>query len=194
MRHEGRLKKWNEERGFGFITADKDGSDFFVHISAFPPGERNPKIGERLSFEISTGPDGKKRATRISCPERTATRSAAPVRHHPQRQTGTTRQSTTRSWPRAILALTAIGLALAAYQKFSPQFLAPSPSTIHVLDGKPAALPAPPPAAHFQCDGRQHCSQMTSCNEAKFFLRNCPNTKMDGDGDGIPCEEQWCGH
>ncbi|WP_320407636.1 MULTISPECIES: excalibur calcium-binding domain-containing protein [Marinobacter] len=40
----------------------------------------------------------------------------------------------------------------------------------------------------FQCDGRQHCSQMTSRSEAEFFIRNCPNTKMDGDGDGIPCE------
>ncbi len=40
----------------------------------------------------------------------------------------------------------------------------------------------------FRCDGRQHCSQMTSRAEAEFFTRNCPNTKMDGDGDGIPCE------
>jgi hypothetical protein len=43
-------------------------------------------------------------------------------------------------------------------------------------------------ASRFQCDGRVHCSQMTSRAEAEFFLRNCPNTKMDGDGDGIPCE------
>ena len=40
----------------------------------------------------------------------------------------------------------------------------------------------------FQCDGRQYCSQMTSREEAEFFIRNCPNTKMDGDRDGIPCE------
>lgn len=40
----------------------------------------------------------------------------------------------------------------------------------------------------FTCDGRQHCSQMRSRAEAEFFLRNCPNTKMDGDHDGIPCE------
>ena len=46
--------------------------------------------------------------------------------------------------------------------------------------------------SRFKCDGRTLCSQMTSCNEAKFFLNNCPNTKMDGDNDGIPCEEQWC--
>ena len=43
-----------------------------------------------------------------------------------------------------------------------------------------------------RCDGRTHCSQMTSCSEAAWFLRNCPGTQMDGDGDGVPCERQWC--
>lgn len=47
-------------------------------------------------------------------------------------------------------------------------------------------------ADHFKCDGRTYCSQMTSCEEAKFFIKNCPNTKMDGNNDGIPCEKQWC--
>ena len=45
---------------------------------------------------------------------------------------------------------------------------------------------------HFKCDGRQHCSQMTSCEEATYFQKNCPGTKMDGDHDGIPCEQQHC--
>ncbi len=44
----------------------------------------------------------------------------------------------------------------------------------------------------YSCDGRVWCSDMTSCDEAKFFIRNCPGTKMDGNGDGIPCERQWC--
>ena len=44
----------------------------------------------------------------------------------------------------------------------------------------------------YECDGRIYCSQMTSCEEATFFLQNCPGTKMDGDNDGIPCERQWC--
>jgi hypothetical protein len=54
---------------------------------------------------------------------------------------------------------------------------------------------APAPAAgssSFSCDGRRYCSQMRSCDEAKYFLAHCPDTKMDGDGDGIPCERQWC--
>ncbi|MGH8522858.1 MAG: excalibur calcium-binding domain-containing protein [Gammaproteobacteria bacterium] len=33
---------------------------------------------------------------------------------------------------------------------------------------------------------------MNSCSEATFFIQNCPGTKMDGDGDGVPCEDQWC--
>jgi hypothetical protein len=37
----------------------------------------------------------------------------------------------------------------------------------------------------------EHCSQMRSYDEAEFFVRNCPNTKMDGDNDGVPCERQF---
>jgi hypothetical protein len=47
-------------------------------------------------------------------------------------------------------------------------------------------------STRFKCDGRIYCSQMTSCEEAKFFLENCPGVKMDGDNDGVPCEQQWC--
>ena len=46
--------------------------------------------------------------------------------------------------------------------------------------------------SRFRCDGRTFCSQMASCDEARFFLNNCPNTKMDGNKDGVPCQEQWC--
>lgn len=46
--------------------------------------------------------------------------------------------------------------------------------------------------SNFTCDGRLHCSQMHSCEEATFFLTHCQGTKMDGDNDGIPCETQFC--
>lgn len=48
-------------------------------------------------------------------------------------------------------------------------------------------------AESYRCDGRTHCSQMTSCAEATYFLRNCPGVKMDGNNDGVPCEQQWFG-
>jgi len=47
-------------------------------------------------------------------------------------------------------------------------------------------------AQQFQCTGKVHCSQMSSCSEAIFYLNNCPGVMMDGDGDGVPCERQWC--
>ena len=65
MRKEGRLAKWNDERGFGFIQPDGDGAEVFVHISAFPHDGQRPKVGERLSYEVETTPDGKQRAVRL---------------------------------------------------------------------------------------------------------------------------------
>ncbi|HEY8906310.1 MAG TPA: excalibur calcium-binding domain-containing protein [Rhodoferax sp.] len=58
----------------------------------------------------------------------------------------------------------------------------------------PAALfePAQSAPSAFNCDGRKRCSQMTSCQEAKLFLKNCLGMEMDGDNDGVPCEAQWC--
>ena len=39
----------------------------------------------------------------------------------------------------------------------------------------------------FSCDTKKTCSQMSSCEEAKFQLKSCANTGIDGDGDGVPC-------
>jgi endonuclease YncB( thermonuclease family) len=64
--------------------------------------------------------------------------------------------------------------------------------------GAAMAPPLAPPvatqvgAAGFRCDGRTQCSQMTSCEEARYFLAQCPGVKMDGNRDGVPCERQWC--
>lgn len=72
--------------------------------------------------------------------------------------------------------------------------LAAPPATTGGLSATaPVATPAPRSApAAYRCDGRTHCSHMTSCAEARYFLANCPNVAMDGDNDGVPCEMQWC--
>lgn len=62
MRFVGKLKSWNDERGFGFIEPVRSGKDIFVHIKAFPPGSGRPSIGQTLTFEVEPGPNGKSRA------------------------------------------------------------------------------------------------------------------------------------
>lgn len=62
--------------------------------------------------------------------------------------------------------------------------------------GADAPATAKPPAPNlppFRCDGRTRCEEMTSCAEAVFFLTHCPTAGMDDNGDGVPCEKQWCG-
>lgn len=73
---------------------------------------------------------------------------------------------------------------------------APNPPDIPIATKYPLAeaffFSAQSQPREYKCEGKIYCSQMTSCEEAKFYLKNCPGVKIDGDGDGIPCESQWC--
>ena len=235
MRIEGKIIKWKEDRGFGFLAADQDGAEVFAHITAFPRTGTPPAVGERISFEVELEASGKKRATNVLYLARSAAPSAIRNRSVGRRQAA----ASSSPWRRMIVWLL-LGLALAAvaYKVLLPR-VAPMwqpASEQSAVDAAPTAVgqvhrfiapvderavssdsdmkaelqafeemreadepivPAPKAVVReqtssYQCDGRQHCSQMRSCDEAKFFLRNCPDTKMDGDHDGIPCEEQWC--
>lgn len=47
----------------------------------------------------------------------------------------------------------------------------------------------------YECNNRHYCNEMTSCDEARWVLKNCPDPQMDGDNDGWPCEsDNLCGH
>lgn len=65
MRFNGTLKTWNDDRGFGVIEPSQGGQALFVHIKAFEDRAVRPQIGQALSFEVASGPDGKKRAKRV---------------------------------------------------------------------------------------------------------------------------------
>lgn len=40
----------------------------------------------------------------------------------------------------------------------------------------------------FSCSVKKSCTQMVSCEEAKFYLNSCGVQSLDRDKDGIPCE------
>jgi endonuclease YncB( thermonuclease family) len=43
-------------------------------------------------------------------------------------------------------------------------------------------------APAFVCGAKHYCREMQSCSEARYHLEECGLTRLDGDGDGVPCE------
>jgi cold shock CspA family protein len=180
MRTHGRLVKWQDDRGFGFIDTPR-GVEIFVHVSAFPTARTRPQVGEMLAFDIVRGPDGRERAANVT----------RPGARQPQRSRRLAAPGRSRRFLRVAIGLLAVAaIAAYGYLTLSPRS---TPDPENAVAMPPAGEQAPSDVTEsFKCDGRTRCGQMTSCEEATYFLRHCPDTQMDGDGDGIPCERQWC--
>ncbi|NIM99291.1 MAG: cold shock domain-containing protein [candidate division Zixibacteria bacterium] len=55
----GRVKWFNDSKGFGFIEGEQEGTDIFVHYSAIQDeGFKTLKEGEEVSFDVIQGPKG----------------------------------------------------------------------------------------------------------------------------------------
>src|SRR3981189_2929274 len=56
---QGTVKWFNAGRGSGFISADDNGGDVFVHFSAIQSdGYRSLEENQRVEFEVARGPKG----------------------------------------------------------------------------------------------------------------------------------------
>ena len=66
-RKTGTVKWFNATKGYGFITPDEGDKDAFIHISAVQAaGLDGLAEGQRISFDLQPGRDGKEAAEGIS--------------------------------------------------------------------------------------------------------------------------------
>ena len=55
---EGKVKWFNEQKGFGFIEKDGGGDVFVHHIAIQAEGFKTLYEGQRVSFEVTQGKKG----------------------------------------------------------------------------------------------------------------------------------------
>jgi len=65
-KYRGILTTWKDDRGFGFIKPDAGTREVFLHISALKEAGRRPRVGDAIYYELTTGADGKVRASKAS--------------------------------------------------------------------------------------------------------------------------------
>ena len=169
--YRGQLTKWDSTKGFGFIKSPDLNNDTFIHISALKHMNRKPKQCDFIHFDIEQH-KGKTRATNARIE---GVKIALPIR--------IPKSYKPRSNNKLFYIVLIIGIIAFVFQRLNRSV------NLEKLDNQlipqPIVVITP---QHFSCDGRQHCSQMNSRAEAEFFITYCPDTKMDGDHDGVPCE------
>ncbi len=191
--YKGKIKTWNDDRGFGFIKSDQLKGDTFLHISTLKGMSRKPRVGDVIHFDVTQQMDGKQKAT--NCRIEGVAKVATPVRRtsKSRKQYKPVRKKQglfSKLIPLAILVSIVFG-----YQKFATSSSTPvlelfNPDDVLSLFDTGTSSTS---TQRFSCQGKKYCSEMRSCKEAMFYQNNCPGTKMDGDRDGIPCESQHCG-
>lgn len=206
----GKIVRWHDDKGFGFVKSDDLDKDVFVHISAFPPNSLRPKVGDDVVFQVGNTPKGlqvtraryqnqlndnvstnaqkgnlylelerddnvsQRKDSNVSFTKKTYKQSKLP-------------NNKPKGLFSSLFGLLAIAcLIYYGYQNLSNRSeytnSQVSKQTLPSIEQKSVSN------TNFKCDGRQHCSQMNSREEAEWFSQNCPDTKMDGDKDGDVCE------
>lgn len=174
MKSKGKLIRWNEDRGFGFIKSSNIKDDVFIHISELKKMSRSPQINDVICFDIITDGSGKNKAINASI-------EGVPEKPKTSYRNKTKANNLFSNIIKSILVIVIILIGYSTYPQWSGTIKSTLPVNLVNED-----------FTGYRCEGKQYCSQMTSCKEARFYLKNCPNVQIDGNNDGVPCESQWC--
>ena len=59
MRTKGKITSWNDGKAYGFISPMSEGKQIFIHINSFSNRSRRPKVGQIVTYDISTDKQGR---------------------------------------------------------------------------------------------------------------------------------------
>jgi uncharacterized membrane protein YsdA (DUF1294 family)/cold shock CspA family protein len=65
MRRQGKITKWKDDQGFGFITPRGGGELIFLHIKSFSNRHRRPIGNEIVTYELTSDDKGRLRAEQV---------------------------------------------------------------------------------------------------------------------------------
>lgn len=175
MRHQGRITDWKDERGFGFITPNGGGASVFVHINGFKLGQQRPVGNELVTYDLAFDPQTGRCAQNVAF----AGMGRSPAQARTQRSL-------------KLIGVAGLVGAIAVCGGWYFLMMPDAPALSGEFWSNAAPSLMTDNASNFKCEGKRYCSQVRSCKEATFYLKNCPGTAMDADGDGVPCESHWC--
>lgn len=160
MRYQGQLHSWNDDKGFGIIAPSSRGREVFVHISAFARDGSRPTLGESLTYELGSGKNGEPQSinvTRRAIGSSSVKRTLKPSKN--------SRRSLVGLRVSAAFVIVAGAVVFKQFQAHRNRAHLDSRQSLPGVGTPHDICPV-----SFVCDGRLHCSQMSSCTEAKRFV------------------------
>ncbi len=132
---KGKLVRWLDNKGFGFIKPENGKGDIFIHISALKGMRRKPIVGDVIHFEIRLDANGKTRAVnaRIEGVEQVLTLErlrhkrkkdhSAPLKKRSYRKSVTVKKPLKSYKLISVLIAVFIGFALNTFQNNAVNFI-----------------------------------------------------------------------
>jgi cold shock CspA family protein len=187
---KGKLVRWIDEKGFGFIKPENGSNEIFIHISALRSMSRKPIVGDVIQYQIGFDSNGKTRAVDAKIEGVSQVMTLVPLaqkRNERLHRTYSNRANKPQKSFNIFPIIVLIGVVIVfVYSKVLKEKNIVENIKMPTVEKQPIVQ-----IEQFQCEGKVWCTQMASYDEALFYIRNCPGTNMDGDGDGIPCERQF---
>ena len=192
VRYQGKIVEWHDARGFGFALPNGGGVRAFVHVSALRGGQRRPCVGDGVVYEVQTDAQGRLNAINVALVA--ASHTARPSASRYARRGSRHGAGRGGLWKGALLVAIVVALMTQSRVRDRVSGLLEPGLPERDVPAPSAPLQLEAPQHQFSCQGKTRCPQMRSCDEAMFYVQHCPGAQIDGDGDGIPCEDQLCGH